>query len=286
MSNLLYKNLQNSHLKDIIHDLQKAATELKIDFFGIGALARNTWYVSNDEPSRGTKDVDFAVYIPNTKTYTQLRDKLAKDYAYTKISTNNFRLTSPYGIPLDLLPFGEIKEDNNAMREGAALISGNFDGLSEVYTNGLINAEIEDDKIKVCSIPSVVLLKLIAYDDRPENRPKDPLDIDSIIKHYPNIEMEFIWAEYTFLYEQDLNSEQMGTKVLGYEISKITHKNEQLTDRILDILNKSIDLESNLAEQMIQDTDKETIESKTNLLKILKEGIQEGLEKIISNTEN
>ncbi|CAA6805277.1 MAG: Unknown protein [uncultured Aureispira sp.] len=32
MSNLLYNSLQNPHLKDIVHDLQKAASELEIDF--------------------------------------------------------------------------------------------------------------------------------------------------------------------------------------------------------------------------------------------------------------
>lgn len=279
MSKLLYNTLQNTHLKDIVHDLQKAASELKIDFFGIGALARNIWYVSNDEQARGTKDVDFAVYIPREKIYAQLKNKLVEDYSYTIVSTNAFCLMSPYGIPLDLLPFGEIKADNDAKYEGAGLLSVHLDGFSEVYTKGLILAEIENDKIKVCTIPSVVLLKLIAYDDRPENRPNDPLDINSIIKHYPNIEMELIWAEYSFLYEEDLNSEQMGTKVLGYEVSKLICKNEKLINRIINILTKAIDLNSNLAQQMIQNTEIDTIESKINTLKKLKEGIEEGFKK-------
>jgi hypothetical protein len=94
--------------------------------------------------------------------------------------------------------------------------------------------------------------------------------------------MELIWGEYTFLYEEDkedLNSEQIGIKVLGYEISKLIHENEQLTHRLLNILDKAIDLSSHLAQQMIQDAETETIESKTNTLKKLKEGIQEGLKK-------
>lgn len=282
MSNLLYNALQNSHLKDIIHDLQKAASELKIDFFGVGALARNTWYIANNEQARGTKDVDFGVYVPSTGIYIQLREKLVEDYSYRKVSTNVFRLISPYGIPLDLLPFGEIKEDNETTREGAAILSINLEGFSEVYTHGLTIVEIENDKIQVCSIPSVILLKLIAYDDRPENRPKDPLDIDSIMKHYPSIEMEFIWAEYTFLYEEDrsdLSSEEIGIKVLGYEISKIIHENKKLINRTLSILTRAINLDSKLAQQMIQDAEKETIESKSKILKTLKEGIQEGLNK-------
>jgi predicted nucleotidyltransferase len=282
MSSLLYKTLQSSHLKDIVHDLQKAASELEVDFFGVGALARNVWYVSNNEPPRGTQDVDFGVYIPSEHIYAQLKNKLVKDYSYTIISTNAFCLMSPYGIPLDLLPFGDLKEDNDVIREGAGLLSMNLDGFSEVYTKGLILAEIESDNIKVCSIPSVILLKLIAYDDRPENRPNDPLDIDSILKHYPTIEMDLIWGEYTFLCEEDkedLSPELLSIKVLGYEISKIIHENEKLTNRILSILDKAIDLDSILAQQMIQNAETETIKSKTEILKTLKEGIQEGLKK-------
>ncbi|WP_264790201.1 hypothetical protein [Aureispira anguillae] len=259
-----------------------ASSDLGIDFFGVGALARNVWYVSNNEQPRGTKDVDFAVYIPNTERYNELKTKLIEKYSYKKISTNQFCLMSPYGIPLDLLPFGKIETLDNevTLKEGKGLISINLDGFLEVYFNGLITTEIEGDKVKVCSIPSVVLLKLIAYDDRPENRPKDPLDIDSIIQHYPNIEMELIWTQYTFLYEEDeehLTSYKIGIKVLGYEISKIIIKSSELTTRIIHILNKAIELKSDLAQQMIQDTENETVEQKTTILKLLKTGIEEGL---------
>ena len=139
----------------------------------------------------------------------------------------------------------------------------------------MTTAYIGEDEIKVCSIPAVVILKLIAYDDRPEHRPSDPIDIDSIIAYYPKIETEMIWDEYSFLYDDKLDHKETGIKVLGYEMSKIIIQNEKLTQRILDILSASIALETRLAEQMIQDAVKETLESKVNILQLLKVGIEE-----------
>lgn len=281
MSKLFYDSLGTTNLKEIINDIQKAAEELEFDFFGIGALARNVWYVSNNEQPRGTKDIDFAVYVPNVNIYNQLKNKLIEDYSYVIVPENSFCLISPYGIPLDLLPFGEI--DNEVEIEGKGLVSINLEGFQEAYTEGLVIQEIEGDKIKVCSIPSVVLLKLIAYDDRPENRPNDPIDIDSIISHYPDIEFEAIWTEeYAFLYKNEdnaLSSDEIGVAILGYEISKIIRNNDVLTSRILTILDKAMNLESDLAQRMIQNHDNETIEMKSNILNILRKGIEEGLEK-------
>lgn len=277
MSKIFYSTLGSTFLKDIIHDVQKASARIGVDFFGVGALARNVWYVSNNENSRGTKDVDFGVYVANAKIYNQLKKILINEFSYNNISTNAFCLMSPYGIPLDLLPFGEIEKSGKVMIEGKGLVSINLDGFSETYANGLVITEIENDTIKVCSIPSVVLLKLIAYDDRPAYRLNDPIDIDSIIKHYPDIETEMIWGEYNHLYDGNLSHEAIGIKVLGYELSKIIFQNKKLTNRILNILDKAITLKSSLAEKMIQDSEIETVESKIENLKILREGIVEGV---------
>ncbi|MFK7797497.1 MAG: hypothetical protein AB8E82_08595 [Aureispira sp.] len=280
MSKILYDALQTSGIKTIIHDLQEASNGLGINFFGIGALARNVWFVSNDEQARGTKDVDFAVLVPTLATYQALKNKLVIDYNYTEVSTNQYCLLSPppHQTPLDLLPFAMIDELESELIITKSLLSDTFDGLPEVYMNGLVDATIEEHSINICSIPSVIILKLISYDDRPEHRPNDPIDINSILHHYPALEMELIWEEYTFLYETDkdeLSPRDIGIKVLGYEIAKIIGINPRLLERILDILDRAIHLQSNLAPQMIQDSVNETVEDKCNCLAFIKQGIEE-----------
>ncbi|MGH1339079.1 MAG: hypothetical protein ACRBFS_23380 [Aureispira sp.] len=284
MSKILYKTLGTPPIRKILYDLRQASSELGIDFFGIGALARNVWFLTNQEQSRGTKDLDFAVYVPNLATYQALKAKLVDDYSYTITANNDFCLISPPPdqVPLDLLPFEAIEGQENDILTIKTILSVNLDGFLEVYTNGLIDVEIEGDTFQVCSIPSVVVLKLISYDDRPENRPNDPIDINAILQYYPDLETEMIWEEYTFLYETDeeeLSPYNIGIKVLGYEVGKIISKNQRLTKRILTILQQAIQLESNLAERMIQDAVEETVENKCRLLTLLKDGITEQLSK-------
>lgn len=277
MSEIIYRALGSPAIKNIVSDLKKASSVLGIDFFGIGALARNVWYLSNDMTARGTKDVDFAVYVPTQQVYIELKDLLVREFGYQNLSTNSFCLASPYGLPLDLLPFGEIGNNDKVTVEGTGLVTINLQGFPETYLYGLVEAELESDKIKICTVPSVILLKLIAFDDRPENRPNDPADISSIMKHYPDLEAEKIWDEYGFLYTDDLEHEEVGIKVLGHEISKIIKKNEQLTQRIKRIVTDGITGNSKLAEKMILDSSSETVADKQNSLSILLTGINEGL---------
>jgi len=270
----LYEALGNEYLKNIISDTIEAANELDIDLFGVGALARNVWYVENDRAPRGTKDVDFGVYIPNPDTYTALKSKLIKDYKYVQSAENTFCLISPDNIPVDLLPFGEIENQGKVLIDGKGLTTIKLDGFREVYDKGVREVDIGSQRINICTIPSVVLLKLIAYDDRPEHRIKDPLDISSIIIEFPHIESDLLWEEYSHLYDQDISHEEIGTIVLGSEVGKLICQNKQLLDRVLRIVQDGIDLTSSLAARMIIDNMNETVGQKQHLLKLFREGIE------------
>lgn len=280
MSKLLYKALKAPYLKEVLNDINEVCNKLNIHFFGVGALARNVWYIQNDGHSRGTKDIDFGVYIANNEMYNLLLNEFVDNYNYTKVKTNAFCLISPQGAQIDLLPFGEIENEGKVLVEGKGLVSINLEGFKETFEHGIIEEIIEGDILKVCSIPSVVLLKLIAFDDRPEQRHNDPLDISSIIEHYPQIETELIWEEYNFLYEDDEKShDEIGVEVLGYEISKIILHNTDLKDRLLSILDKAIKLDSSLAELMIIDAERDTRDMKIKQIKLLKNGILKGIQK-------
>jgi len=272
MSTTLYKALGTPYLKNIIRDALLASKELGIDFFCVGALARNVWYTNNNQSARGTKDVEFGVYIPNEETYLSLKTKLIEDYDYTASGGNAFCLISPNGIPVDFLPFGEIEENGEVSIEGKGLSSIRLDGFKEVYQNGLQKIDIEGDIVNICTISSVILLKLIAFDDRPEHRAKDPLDISSIIEMYPDFETDLIWDEYSFLYEGELSHDEIGIMVIGYEMKKVVKNNNKLVEKVVKILDKGISLKNKLASHMILDSNKDTVESNIEKLKLLKEG--------------
>ena len=270
----LYEALGNEYLKKIISNTIEVANALDIDFFGVGALARNIWYVENDREPRGTKDVDFGVYIPNSEVYSALKEKLIADYNYVQSERNAFCLTSPDGIPVDFLPFGEIENQGKVLIDGKGLTVIQLEGFKEVFDEGIRAVNIGSQTINICTIPSVVLLKLIAFDDRPEHRVKDPMDISSIITEFPHIESDLLWEEYSYLYDKDISHEEVGAIVLGCEVGKLICQNKKLLDRVLRIVQDGIDLNNSLAARMIIDSVNETVNEKQHLLKLLKEGIE------------
>lgn len=271
----IHDALGNEYLKQIISDTVKASNDLGIDFFGVGALARNIWYVENDMPPRGTKDVDFGVYIPTEDTYLKLKSKLIQDYKYVQSEENAFCLISPDGIPVDFLPFGEIENQNKVLNYGKGLTTIKLDGFEEVYKKGIRAVDLgEGQVINICTVPSIVLLKLIAFDDRPEYRSKDPLDISSIVNDFPHIESDLLWEEYGDLYDKDISHEEIGVIVLGNEVGKLVCGNEDLLNRVLRIVQDGLDLKSRLPEKMIIDSENETISQKQHLLRLFKEGVE------------
>lgn len=171
--NLSYDALKAPGLQDVLHQVSSTCRAVGVDFFMVGAIARNVWFASHEEFPRGTKDIDFAVYIPDISKYNLLRERLMGEYGYRDSTENVFCLLSPNGDQVDLLPFGEIEVEGQVLIQGKGLVSVNLDGFREVYEQGLELVRLGGQQYAICSVPSVIILKLIAFDDRPEYRVKD-----------------------------------------------------------------------------------------------------------------
>lgn len=275
MSKINYDALAIDGLKKVFIQISETCKELEIDFFIIGAIARNIWYVSNNENSRGTKDIDFGVYISDIKKYNQLRAELKSKYGYKESIENAFCLITQDDKQIDLLPFGEIEKEGQVIIEGKGLTKVNLDGFKEAFEFGVNEVEIGDEKYKACSIPGVMILKLIAYDDRPTRRIKDIVDINSICLNYPSLEADFIWGNHFDLYGGDLEHDEIGVIVLGREMKKLINNNSDLEERIINIMDKAIDQKSHLLSLMIQNSVEESIADKKNLMEKLKLGFTE-----------
>ncbi len=82
MSKINYDALVVEGLKDVLLQVSNTCKKLDINFFIIGAIARNIWYVSNNEEPYGTKDIDFGIYVPNKDKYNQLRKSLQAELEF------------------------------------------------------------------------------------------------------------------------------------------------------------------------------------------------------------
>lgn len=229
------KQIRQEHLKDVLDVLEEVFRELHVDFYIIGAIARDYWYRRGNKRMRQTLDVDFAVLVSGKDIYHAVRERL-QAHQFAVIRRNDFGMVSANGIHIDLLPFGEIDFDaSNLWTEG----------FMEVYQAGTVMAEMETGHVfKAATLPGIVLLKLIAYDDRPEMRQKDARDVAGIIQHFFDLQQDLIYAHHVDLYadgQPDREPQEIAAIAIGREMKKMCGNNEALKNRLLTILIKHIE---------------------------------------------
>ncbi|MGQ0828461.1 MAG: nucleotidyl transferase AbiEii/AbiGii toxin family protein [Bacteroidota bacterium] len=272
-----FESLRQEGLKPLFKALERGFNALEIDFYLVGAIARDTWFAHHGVRPLGTKDVDFAVYIPSKEKYEKLRKYLCEKEGFQTSSQNQFVIFSPEGLEVDLLPFGEIEVEGKVMMGGRGLTQIAVNGFREVYENGTDEVEFENDQVfKVCTLPGIVILKFIAYDDRPEVRQNDIKDITLILKHYFDIETDNIYELHNDLFEDDRDTSLIAARVLGRQMKNIFARSKDVEERITSIIQREISNpeKSKIGELMVAGTDNAII-SAIEILKEILKGIQE-----------
>lgn len=236
--------MKPADLKPVFDTVEHAFSTLGIDYYLIGAMARQIWYEKAGVSIRTTGDVDYAILVGSHEEYYKVKDYLKENEGFTESRTNAFALFTKDGILIDILPFGEIESDGNVRIHGTGMSSIRVDGMKEVYASGTEEMKLETGNyFKVATLPGIALLKLIAYDDRPEVRQKDAVDIANLIKHFFNLNDELIYNNHNDLFEdQERSLESIGAIVLGREMAKIAGDNSHLVGRLESILTKHIEL--------------------------------------------
>lgn len=270
------EKIRQSHLKDVLAELERHLHDLDLDCYLIGALARDIWMtgVYDIQQKRATKDLDLAVLIPTKERYLQLKDRLITEGHFKEVRDNPFKLIHSSKTEIDVLPFGGLDREGNVMIAGAGFTSLTIEGFSEVYDSATEPVDLGGHEFRVCTLPGIVILKLIAFDDRPEMRPKDVQDIIAIIENYFNIASVDLFSKHFDLL-QKLDSEFdtfcIGAHLLGRHMKPILSRSELLTLRITKILQSAIESQqdSKLAELMTRDMIGSLEEAKTILKELL-----------------
>jgi predicted nucleotidyltransferase len=173
---------------EVLSALERRFTRFGIDYYLVGAVSRNAWLsgVHGIAPKRQTSDVDFGVFISKAGMYEKLIDHLTHAEGFLSTHENAFVLIWKDGTQIDLLPFGEIEDNERRVTvAGSGFTSMHVEGFREVYALGLPEIELEGGyRFKLATLPGIVLLKLIAWDDRPELRSDDITDIAEILDHF------------------------------------------------------------------------------------------------------
>eukprot|EP00744_Colponema_vietnamica_P032474 GILI01052618.1.p1 GENE.GILI01052618.1~~GILI01052618.1.p1 ORF type:complete len:299 (+),score=-10.65 GILI01052618.1:202-1098(+) len=272
---------QQPEISEMLSALERGLTKYRVDFYLVGAVARDVWMsgINKIEPRRTTGDIDFAVFINNISTYDELREHLIYEEGFFPYKGNNFVLIWKGRTQVDLLPFGAIEDENGKVStNGIGLTNISLQGFTEIYNEGLPELNLEGEhQFKFCTLPGIVLLKMIAFDDRPEHRRDDIKDISDILNHFFDMYNEEIYNNHLDLFgEEEFSLRELAARVMGREIKKIAKRNLKLKERIMSILERNTNDEtnSNMAIVMIEYF-KNTVEDNVKLIGHIKAGFQE-----------
>ena len=272
---------QQPGITEMLYALQRGLEKFGIDFYLVGAVARNVWMtgINNIAPRRTTGDIDFAVLINDNGVYEALKTYLIITEGFQPYKGNEYVLIWKENLEVDLLPFVAIDDgDTKFTSNGLGLTSISLQGFTEIYNDGLPTLDLEGKhQFKFCTLPGIVLLKLIAWDDRPESRRDDIKDISDILNHFFDMNDNEIFENHHDLFEkEEVSLKHIAARVMGREMSKIAKKNELLFSRIVGILdsNTLVSQNSEMAKIMVEYYDN-TIDDNVQLLKHLRQGFSE-----------
>jgi predicted nucleotidyltransferase len=273
-----YKELAIPYFEEVFQTIDEIMTESEIPCYLIGVTAIALELLENDiKPSRGTKDIDFAIMIKSLDQFEEVVAKFElKGFHKAKAPWTLYH--KDYNVAVDLLPFGEI-EEYDTVKFNERYSDLHVLGFTEVMNHSK-EIRIEEMIANIPPLHGMVILKLVAWSDRPEERDNDPYDILRIIEHYFDIEYNSIVEFHNDIFPDagTFDRLKIASRVLGRNCAEILIENVRLKDRIIAVIDGiTINPEkSSFAIRWARDKDW-TLDYASGLLTELKTGILERL---------
>ncbi|MCG2725893.1 MAG: nucleotidyl transferase AbiEii/AbiGii toxin family protein [Elusimicrobia bacterium] len=222
---------------EVLRHIQDATKKMGVSYLVIGGKAIDLLLhnVHGLPTYRPTIDMDFMVALGSWRKFDCLKNLLIKIGKFKADNKKYHRLTYKGKMPIDLLPFGRLEKSSG-------LISWPPDGDISMNVRGFkdINASAEEIElvknkmvIRVASLPGLVLLKLLAWNDRFES--KDEQDIAILFSKYNMIfKEEHLYKDEELLSVSGFDMEKIGAALLGRDARLILNfKNVNIVKKIL-----------------------------------------------------
>jgi predicted nucleotidyltransferase len=184
----------------------------------IGAAVPHILAVSAN--SRTTRDIDAVVEANGWQNFQQIREQLFGQGFRQGPAPHNFRFNE---VEIDLIPFGnDLIENDQLVWPETKMVMSTL-GLEEAFECAITKEVAPNFSISVVSIAGLVLLKIIAYMDRPEQRARDLQDIIDNFEHYNDEQSYDERFNLTGLVidEVEITYEETGAYIIGSELAKI-----------------------------------------------------------------
>jgi predicted nucleotidyltransferase len=279
-SNLTYKELATPYFREVFDCIDEVMTQMHIPYYLIGVSALALEMLKNGiKPSRGTKDIDFAIMISSLRQFDEVVTQL-QHMGFNKVKAPWTLYHSKYKVAIDLLPFGEV-EENDTIHFNERYSDLHVLGFREVLESATTVA-IEEKLVQIPPLCGMVILKLVAWSDRPEERDNDLSDILLIIRKYYELEAEWndIMDNHFDLLPENGEFDRLAisARVIGRKSAHILHKSDSLKIRIMNLLEKNVEnpATSAIAEEWAR-PNQWTLAYATQLLIEFRTGIEETL---------
>jgi predicted nucleotidyltransferase len=276
-SNQSYKELAIPYFKEVFDIIDEVLTAHEVPYYLIGVNAINLELLKKGfKPGRETKDIDFAIMVSTLDQYEEISDVI-KDRGFTRLDAAWRFYHKKFDMVVDLLPFGEI-EENDTIGFNERTTDLHVLGFKEVMENAN-EIEINETRVRIPPLPGMIVLKLVAWSDRPEVRNNDLYDILRVIEKYNDLEYENNFENHFDTIEEmdEFDERRFSSRILGRKIKTYLDKSTGLKDRIESVLAKNTadaatsDIARNWAREKGWD-----LEYCVTLLNDLKMGIREG----------
>jgi len=275
--NKTYKELAIPYFNEVFNIIDTALLKLNIPYYlvGVSAVALNLLKKSI-KPSRGTKDIDFAIMIGSLAEFEQVVIEL-EAAGFNKAKAPWTLYHPQYNTAIDILPFGQI-EENDTVNFSERHTDLHVLGFKEVMQHA-IPVAIEEKFAQIPPLHGMVILKLIAWNDRPEDRDNDLKDILLIIKEYFDFNSDEIYDHHFDTFPEEFDKITVAARVLGRKAAEIITASDKVKNRVLEVLhNNTVNLEkSPIAERWARENDW-TIEYAVSILEQVKLGITETIQ--------
>ena len=276
--NISFNQLQQQpYILEMLTALEKGLTKYNIDFYLVGTdNATDILYttaINTMSFDRVTANIEFTFFINDKNVYVDLREYLINTEGFSHYKADGFSLTWKNSIKVDLIPFAEIEVKPSKVLFGLTSLKI---GIDEIYNFGLTKVVKIKEKhcFKVCSLPGIIILKLINYQENPRTRHDDIKDISQILNHFFDMYAYEIYKKHNDLFDNhDINLQLIAGRVIGRDMRKITELNDELFLMIKNLFKKNtIDTVSSDIAKIMTDFLMNTVEDNLKILEQIKIG--------------
>lgn len=266
--------------KALLEAVAKAAGELQIDWMVTGAAARVMLLESiyGLPHGRATQDVDLGVMVANWEQYQALVFRIRQDERFRPDPKQQQRLLYDDEGMLDLVPFGGIESGDRMIHwppDNDFVM--NVIGFREAYAE-CVAVELDGLTVPVVSPVGLMLLKLVAWNERHHAQPKkDAADLAYVLRHYATILSEkALFDEYFAAMEAaEFDPDLAASRVLGQKLAGMVAKDTR--DYVLSLLDSELrqETDSRLVREVAEHLGGAGAERAYDLLQSLKTGFIE-----------